>query len=147
MIQEEPTIVKIKFLNDEAMFPYKGTPHSACWDVWAVSKEVLYDGKVIKYGLGIAVELPEKTQLDLRPRSSIWKTGLVLTNSVGTIDEDYRGEISAVFYNVVPELPDYEIGDRIGQIQVVDRKDVVFRETSKLSETIRGEGGFGSTGK
>lgn len=140
-------IVKIKLLNDKAKLPTKGTEHAACYDVVATSKEELQDGKIIRYGLGIAVELPEKTQLDFRPRSSVWKTGLVLSNCIGTIDEDYRGEIGAVFYNLIPELPSYEIGDRIGQIQVLERSDLTFEEVEVLSETVRGDGGYGSTGK
>lgn len=148
----EVKIIRIKFLDKHkkiprAKLPFRGSSHSACWDVYATSKEVNNYGKVVKYGLGFAVELPPMTQLDFRPRSSIWKTGLVLSNSIGTIDEDYRGEISAVFYHMIPELPEYEVGDRIGQIQLVNRQDVLFVEVGELSDTVRGDGGFGSTGK
>lgn len=138
--------VKIKLLYKDAKIPKKIIESDACYDVVAVSKEDLGDGR-IKYGLGFALELPEDTQLDLRPRSSIHKTGLILSNCIGTGDEEYRGEYMAVFYRVIPTLQPYEVGDRILQIQLRTREDVIFREVQELSETERGSGGFGSTGK
>jgi dUTP pyrophosphatase len=85
--------------------------------------------------------------LDLRSRSSIHKTGLILSNCIGTGDEEYRGEYQAFFYHVIPTLPPYEVGDRILQIQLKTREDVIFKITKELSETKRGKEGFGSTGK
>ena len=85
--------------------------------------------------------------LDLRPRSSIWKTGMVLSNAVGTIDELYRGEVSAVFYHVFPGMPRYRVGDRIGQIKLGITLPLEFEEVEELGETARGDAGYGSTGR
>jgi dUTP pyrophosphatase len=138
--------VKIKLLTPNAKIPKRALQNDACYDVVATSRKVLGDGR-IQYGLGFALEIPENTQADFRPRSSIHKTGLILANSIGTIDEGYRGEIGAVFYHVIPTLPEYEVGDRILQMQIRTREDVIFEETDELSNTDRGDGGFGSTGK
>ena len=139
-------IVKIKLLHPDAQIPKKVIDTDACYDVVAVSKKDFGDGR-IHYGLGFALEIPENTQLDLRPRSSVHKTGLILSNCIGTGDEEYRGEFQAVFYHVIPTLPPYEVGDRILQIQMRTREDVIFKEVEVLSDTVRGIGGYGHTGK
>jgi dUTP pyrophosphatase len=138
--------VKIKLLNEYAQVPKRALENDACYDVVATSKKDLGDGR-IQYGLGFALEIPENTQADFRPRSSIHKTGLILSNSIGTIDEGYRGEIGAVFYHVIPSLPPYEVGDRILQMQIRSREDVDFEVVDNLSDSVRGTGGYGSTGK
>ena len=88
--------IKVKLLHSDAKLPIRFNETDACYDVYATSREVIGDGR-IKYGLGFAMELPPNTQIDCRPRSSIHKTGLILSNSIGTIDEDYRGEWGAYF--------------------------------------------------
>jgi dUTP pyrophosphatase len=109
---------------------------------------------VYKYGIGLAFQIEREgmpdfinMDIDFRPRSSVWKTGLVLSNCTGTIDELYRGEVSAVFYHVMPAMPKYELGDRIGQIKLGMTLPMEFVEVDELSETERGAGGYGSTGK
>jgi dUTP pyrophosphatase len=139
-------IVKIKLLDKNAKIPNKINDTDACYDVVATSREDYGDGR-IKYGLGFALELPSSTQLDLRARSSVHKTGLILSNCIGTGDEEYRGEYMAIFYHVIPTLPPYDVGDRILQIQLRNRENIGFVLTSELNETPRGLGGFGSTGK
>lgn len=139
------TKVKIKLLNPDARTPIRFNETDACYDVYATSKNDYGDGR-IEYGLGFSLELPPNTQLDLRPRSSIYKTGLVLSNSIGTGDEEYRGEYRAVFYHVIPTLEPYEVGDRILQIQLRSREDMEFIPVDDLGDTVRGSGGFGSTG-
>lgn len=97
--------------------------------------------------LGVAVEIPQNHMGLLTPRSSMSKTPLRCANSVGIIDEDYRGEISIVYENV--SCKDYTIarGDRIAQLIIVPIKLVDVVEVDELSETERGAGGYGSTGK
>jgi dUTP pyrophosphatase len=95
--------VKIKLLNENAKILTRALEDDACYDVVATSRKDLGDGR-IQYGLGIAMEIPENTQADFRARSSIHKTGLILSNSIGTIDEGYRGEIGAVFYHIISTL-------------------------------------------
>lgn len=89
---------------------------------------------------------PIKLSIDLRPRSSVWKTGMVLSNCEGTIDESYRGEISAVFYHVMPDMPRYKVGDKIGQIKLGFTMPMDFNIVNKLSDSKRGTNGYGSTG-
>jgi dUTP pyrophosphatase len=102
----------------------------------------------ITYGLGIALEIPEGFVGLVFPRSSIRKTDLSLTNCVGVIDSGYRGELQATFRKhkgVVSTK--YEVGDRVCQITIIPHPPIEFNEVNELSNTERGEGGFGSTGK
>lgn len=137
--------VIIELVSPEAKMPIKFNPTDACWDVYATSREYLYGGKVVKYGLGFKAQLPAGTRLDLRPRSSVYKTGLSLSNCIGTGDEGYGNEYAAFFYNIFPEMPDYEVGDRILQIHVENVLDCKFVEGTISAENVRE--GFGSTGK
>lgn len=103
--------------------------------------------KVSVFAARIALdEFDCRLSLDFRPRSSIWKTGLVLSNCIGTIDEDYRGEVSAIFYKVAPgEI--YKVGDKIGQLKLGFTLPMEFIEVEKLTQTSRGQRGYGSTGR
>jgi dUTP pyrophosphatase len=110
--------------------------------------------------LGIALEIPNGFVGLVFPRSSIRKTGLQLSNSVGVIDSGYRGELQATFTKVfgsdgmydemkVKEMQPnefYKVGDRVVQIMIIPYPSIEFEETDKLSDTERGDGGFGSTG-
>lgn len=146
--------IKFKKLAPNAVIPQKAHNKDFCYDVTAVSCEEIMPN-VYKYGLGFALEaerndeIPDDLDLciDIRPRSSIYKTGLVLSNSVATIDENYRGELSMIFYHVIPSLPPYKPGDRIGQIVLNYADEMFFEETDTLSDSDRGTGGYGSTGK
>ena len=163
-------IVETKKLHPNAQLPFKTHESDFCYDCVATSCEEIAPN-VYKYGIGLAFDLQrspleaivmtdESTakgfnvkdsffvlDLDFRPRSSVWKTGMVLSNCTGTIDEDYRGEVSAVFYHVMPNMPKYEVGDRIGQLKLGITLPLRFVEVDKLSDTVRGKGGYGSTGK
>jgi dUTP pyrophosphatase len=85
--------------------------------------------------------------IDARPRSSVWKTGMVLSNCEGTIDEDFIGEVSAVFYHLMPEMPRYKVGDRVCQIKLGFTIPMEFYEVDELDDTVRGDGSYGSTGR
>ena len=169
-------LVRFKRLHPDAVVPFKTYPEDFCYDVVATSEQEIAPN-VWKYGIGLAFEIqggPEdlvvedefgkeliripqdrntmqglrwNVSLDLRPRSSIWKTGMVLSNAVGTIDELYRGEVSAVFYHVFPGMPRYRVGDRIGQIKLGFTPPIEFEEVDELGRTLRGDGGYGSTGR
>lgn len=146
--------VKIKFkrLHEDAQFPTKAHNSDFCFDVWAVSEEEVAPN-VWKYGLGFALQVERhyldhgNLAIDLRPRSSVWKTGMVLSNCIGTIDEGYTGEISAVFYHVIPNMPRYKVGERIGQIYLNWAHEIMFIEVEELDKTEREGNGYGSTGK
>jgi dUTP pyrophosphatase len=139
--------VKVKLAN-KGKLPQKAHVKDACYDVYATSINDLGDGR-IEYKLGIHLQpedLGHGIQFDFRPRSSIHKTGLILSNCIGTGDENYTGEYKAIFYNIIKELPNYKVGDRILQMQVTQPLNIEFEVVNHLSETSRGNGGFGSTG-
>ena len=144
--------VKVKKVNENAVIPFKTHDNDFCYDCVAVSEEEIAPN-VWKYGLGLAFEMERDDvddniiySIDARPRSSIWKTGMILSNCEGTIDELYRGEVMAVFYHVMPNMPRYKVGDRICQIKIGATVSIKFIEVNELNDTSRGEGGFGSTG-
>ena len=90
---------------------------------------------------------PINLSIDFRPRSSIYKTGMVMANSQATIDENYNGEIFLVFYHVLPNMPRYKVGNAIAQMKIGTTFPINFVEVKELSKTDRNDGGFGSTGK
>lgn len=85
--------------------------------------------------------------IEFRPRSSVWRTGMVLSNCEGTVDEGYINEVSAIFYHVLPTMERYHVGDRIGQIKIGVTFPIDFFEVDELKERDRGMNGWGSTGK
>lgn len=97
---------------------------------------------------GLFVELPEGYELQVRPRSGLAaKYGITVLNSPGTVDADYRGEIKVILVNLGSEPFEIKRGERIAQMVVARYERVEWRPSEQLSETMRGEGGFGSTGK
>ena len=142
--------VKIKRLASEAVMPKKAHASDAGWDLVAVSRNWDADGAVV-YGTGLAMEIPEGYVGLVFPRSSVAKKDLVLSNCVGVIDSGYRGEVMAKFKLLDPlvkhdEYHWYDIGDRIAQLVIMRLPEVEMVESEDLSESDRGEGGYGSTG-
>lgn len=146
--------VKVKKLNENAVIPFKTYEKDFCYDVVAVSEEEVAPN-VWKYGIGLAFQIDRddlyaldnvNLSIDLRPRSSVWKTGMVFSNCEGTIDELYTGEVFAVFYHVFPNMERYKVGQRIGQIKIGTTVPIEFVVVDELSETERNDGGYGSTG-
>ena len=146
--------VKVKKLNENAVIPFKTYEKDFCYDVVAVSEEEIAQN-VWKYGIGLAFQIDKESlfghrylnlSIDFRPRSSVWKTGMVLSNCVGTIDELYTGEVSAVFYHVFPNMERYKVGQRIGQIKIGTTMPTEFVIVDELDETERNSGSYGSTG-
>ena len=146
--------VKVKKLNENAVIPFKTYERDFCYDVVAVSEEEVAPN-VWKYGIGLAFQIDRDSlfahrylnlSIDLRPRSSVWKTGMVFSNCEGTIDELYTGEVYAVFYHVFPNMERYKVGQRIGQIKIGTTMPIEFVVVDELDETERNDGGYGSTG-
>lgn len=138
--------VKIKKLHADAVIPSYSKEGDAGLDLVATSMEIINPTQV-RFGTGLAIEIPYGYVGLVFPRSSIFKADLSLSNSVGVIDSGYRGEIMAVFNRKFPSTQTpYNIGDRIAQIIIVPYPQISFIESEELSETSRGEGGFGSTG-
>lgn len=167
--------VRIKKLHPNAVIPTYAHDTDCGLDLTAISKTFDECGNVV-YGFGLAFEIPEGYAGFIFPRSSNHKRGLLLTNSVGVIDAGYRGEVTAKFatrkWLTQPEKlieriryfikgdysgrlnsfavfneRNYEIGDRVAQMVILPYPKVEFVEVDELSDTERGTGGYGSTGK
>jgi len=142
--------IKFKKLHPDAVAPKQGTPGSAGFDLTACRVEHLYADYghfMARYHSGIAVEIPNGYVGLIFPRSSVCKTSLRLTNAVGVIDSDYRGEITGVFDNDIPGENIYHPGERFAQLVIVPIPEVEYVEVEELTPTERGAGGYGSTGK
>lgn len=142
--------VKIKKLNPNAVIPKYSKPGDAGMDL-TITSIISESTTDVTYGFGIAVEIPKGFVGLVFPRSSVRKYDLSLTNCVGVIDSGYRGEIQATFKKTNwlkgNDSDKYEIGDRGAQIMILAYPEINFIESDTLSETDRGDGGFGSTGK
>ena len=143
--------IRIKKLVPEAVVPQKAHASDAGFDLVAVSCKVDEYGCLV-YGTGLAFEIPEGYVGLVFPRSSVAKKDLILSNCVGVIDAGYRGEVTAKFglANRRPTANDdmiYHAGDRIAQIVFVKLPDVQLVESEELSDSDRGTGGYGSTGR
>ena len=139
--------VKVKRLNEFAMLPTKAHATDAGFDLYATSKTYDNDGNAV-YGCGLAFEIPEGYMGLVFPRSSNAKKSLLLSNSVGVIDSGYRGEVTAKFKRLYPiSQGEYAIGERFAQLIVMPIPAVELEEAEELSESERGVGGYGSSGK
>ena len=139
--------VRIKKLNENAVIPSYAKDGDAGMDLVAtkIISNTTFD---VTYGTDLAMEIPNGFVGLVFPRSSIRKYELILSNSVGVIDSGYRGELQATFKkeNGLDSLA-YKVGDRIAQIMIIPHPPIEFDEVDELSDTERGDGGFGSTGK
>jgi len=140
--------VKIKRLNDTATIPVYSKPGDAGLDLTATTRDQDEYGNIV-YGTGLAVEIPHGHVGLLFPRSSNSKKDLYLANHVGVVDSGYRGEIIFKFrpYKGLLNSSIYDIGDRIGQLMIIPYPVIELVESDNLSDTERGDEGFGSTGK
>lgn len=142
-------IVKFKKLSDKAVCPTYGTEYSAGADLYALceSDVVIASGETALIHTGIAVEIPEGYVGLIYARSGLaTKKGLAPANKVGVIDADYRGELMVALFNQSQEERVISAGERIAQLVIAPFLKAEFEETEDLSDTVRGEGGFGSTG-
>lgn len=142
--------VKIKKLDEKAIIPTYGTEHSAGADLYAMSDSsiVIEAGATVLVHTGISMEIPEGYVGLIFARSGLaTKRSLAPANKVGVIDADYRGEIMVSLHNHGMETQTVEAGERIAQIAIVPFLKAEFEVCDELSDTLRGAGGFGSTGK
>lgn len=138
--------VKIKKLHPNAVKPKYAKESDAGMDL--VATEIISETpSQITYGTGLAIEIPDGMVGLIFPRSSIRNTGLTLSNCVGVIDAGYRGELQATFNKNGVKDDFYKVGDRVVQIIIVPHPIIQIVEVDELSESSRGIGGFGSTGK
>lgn len=139
--------LRIKKLDGLAKLPTKGSKGSACYDVYSTKRHLLSPNEALAVHTGLAFEVPEGYLLETRPRSGLAKRGLIILNSPGTLDSDYRGELLIIVKNISGSNLLVDRGDRVAQVRLEALVDMEFEEVEELSETERGEGGFGSTGK
>lgn len=139
--------LKVKRLSDKAVLPKYALEGDAGMDLVATSREIVDNGDhgYVEYLTDLAFEIPEGYYGDVRPRSSISKTGMILANSPCTIDSNFRGNFS-VRFKWIPKTKMYEVGDRICQLVVLPYPHIEIEDAAELSVTNRGEGGYGSTG-
>ena len=141
--------IRFKKLREGAREPVYGTPASAGADLYACLDEPveLLPGETILVPYGIAVEIPDGYVGLIFGRSGIaMRRGLAPSNKVAVIDSDYRGELMTAFYNQSPAPQRIEPGERVAQLVIVPYVQAAFEPSDALSDTGRGEGGFGSTG-
>lgn len=142
--------VSVKKLNDRAVVPTYGSPFSAGGDLYSAeeSEVVIGPGKTAMIGTGLAMEIPEGYVGLVYARSGLaTKRGLAPANKVGVIDSDYRGEIKVALYNQSDAPQAVAAGERIAQIVIAPFLHAEYEVKETLSDTERGEGGFGSTGR
>ena len=142
--------ISVKLLRPGARVPTYGTEASAGADLYACMQDKVEvgPGQSAMIPTGIAMEIPKGYAGLVFARSSMGaKRGLAPANKVGVIDSDYRGEIRVVLYNHSGEVQSIEPGERVAQLLIVPVFTPGFQEAEKLSDTSRGAGGFGSTGK
>ena len=138
--------IKFKKLRLDAKAPVRATDGSAGYDLFAAQVDELFTN-MVRCCSGIAVEIPRGFVGLVFPRSSIVKTDQRLANAVGVIDSDYRGEILVALHNHGSLPRSIEPGERIAQLVIVPCLAAAFAEADELSDTERGAGGFGSTGR
>ncbi|OYT41465.1 deoxyuridine 5'-triphosphate nucleotidohydrolase [Candidatus Pacearchaeota archaeon ex4484_26] len=139
--------VRIKRLSKDAIIPKKAYEHDAGFDLHAAENIVLkpLERKLVK--TGIALELPKGYHAEIRPRSGLaLKHGITILNTPATIDTGYRGEIMIILANLGNEPFEVNKGERIAQLVFSQVHNVNLKEVEELSETQRGEKGFGSSG-
>lgn len=142
--------IKIKKLTDTAKTPTRGSEHAAGYDLYAdVKNQVMISPhETAKIGTGFAIEIPDGYFGAIFARSGLaTKEGLRPANCVGVCDSDYRGEYIVAIHNDSNEPRTIDPGERIAQLVVMPYLPVTFDEVTELTDTNRGEGGFGSTGK
>ena len=147
----EVIVKTLEHFDSEFSLPFYGSEEAAGADIKACfdDKKSLtlrpFERKLIP--TGISLEIPKGYEIQVRPRSGLsFKTGLTIANAPGTIDSDYRGEIKVIVANFSNNDEVIEHGLRIAQLVIAPVEQMKFIEATELSQTKRGEGGFGSTG-
>ena len=146
--KEKPVIVPIEVLPGGKM-PTKAHETDACWDLYARACDTP-SYNVTRFFLGVRLGLPKGWWADIRARSGIWKSSYVLCNGAGVVDAEYRGELMALFYDLDrgAGAESLKPGDRVAQMMIRRVEPVILETVNMVStDTERGEGGFGSTGR
>ncbi|MDX1622459.1 MAG: dUTP diphosphatase [Gemmatimonadota bacterium] len=144
-----PIELPLRRVHDhELPLPSYATSGSAGLDLRAAVSARLQPGERTLVGTGFAIALPSGCEGQIRPRSGLaMEKGVTVLNAPGTIDADYRGEVKVLLVNLGDAPIEIEVGDRIAQLVVAPVGELRLVETEELPETVRGAGGFGSTGR
>lgn len=147
MSRDEPVTVRVKRLHPDAVIPKAARRGDVAFDLYSVIDYKLEPGERYAVPTGIAVEIPQGYEGQVRPRSGLaMRDGITVLNTPGTIDSGYRGEVKTIIMNHGTTPFKITKGMRISQLAIRPVPDVQFIEVDELSDTERGEGGFGSTG-
>ena len=140
--------MNIKLTNPNATVPTRGTADAAGYDLYACEGSIIEPGTTVKINTGVVAEIPSGYFGAVFARSGLaTKQGLRPANAVGVIDSDYRGDIIVALYNDSSQPRAINIGDRIAQLVIIPYVSPALTVVSEISDTDRGAGGFGSTGK
>lgn len=140
--------VKIQKLFLDATIPTRGSPESAGLDLYSREAVTILPHGIVLISTGLAFELPVGYEGQIRPRSGLaFKAGVTVLNAPGTLDSDYRGELKVMLVNHSNSTCVINRGDRIAQLVIQRVEFPTLEVVAELNTTIRGEGGFGSTGK
>jgi len=141
--------VRIKKLHENAIIPEYQTEGAAGFDLHALDEACVYPGETMLIRTGLAFKIPQGYELQIRPRSGLsLKTKLRISNSPGTIDSDYRGEVKLIVDNIANKRFDtltIKQGQRIAQAVLTKVEKAEFQLTEELDDTVRNEKGFGSS--
>lgn len=139
--------VKFKKVSDDAQLPVYQTPGAAGADVYILGGFTLEPGKIAQCKTGLMMEVEEGYEVQVRPRSGLAiRQGITIINAPGTIDCDYRGELIIALKHHGDEPYNIGLGERVAQLVIAPVVRAEFEFVDELSETERGENGFGSTG-
>ncbi len=139
--------VKIKRVNQNAILPQYAHEHDAGMDLFSTDSSIIKPGEIKLIHTGIAIELTNDVEAQIRPRSGLALTnGITVLNSPGTIDAGYRGEIGIILINHGKENFEIAVGTKIAQMVLTPIIHATIQEVLELEQSERGRGGFGSTG-
>ncbi|NBG87806.1 dUTP diphosphatase [Isachenkonia alkalipeptolytica] len=140
-------IMKIELTDENAKLPDYAHEGDAGMDLYAVESVTLQPGERKLVGTGLKIQLPPNTEAQIRPKSGLaLKNGITLLNTPGTVDEGYRGEVEVILINHSREAYSVEIGQKIAQMVIMPVTRVTVEKVDHLEDSVRGQGGFGSTG-
>jgi len=139
--------IKIKKLNPAAIIPHYAHDGDAGMDVYSIEDSTLHAGDIKLIKTGLSFEVPKGYEIQVRPKSGLaLKNGITITNSPGTLDSGYRGELGVIMQNCSKISYEIKKGEKIAQIVLAKYEEAKITEACELADTSRGTGGFGSTG-
>lgn len=139
--------IRILKLNNNAVLPKYAHVNDAGMDLFSTDNAIVMPGEIKLIHTGIAIELPDDVEAQIRPRSGLaFKNGITVLNSPGTIDAGYRGEIGIIIINHGKESFEINVGTKIAQMVITPIIHATIQEVVELEESDRGNSGFGSTG-